>query len=381
MPSYLASWLRGNMSLIALLVITFCIYIPSLSGDFVIDDVVFIKDNPYIKDISHVARYFTKGLWENSALAVDTEAMYRPMNLVPFLLGQALWGNNPVGYHAFLILMHLVNICLVYVLIRKLTRSSEVAATLGAAVFALHPTRVESVAWISGGVDPLVMLFLLSAFLAHLFFVASCESVKQWRYLAISLFFFQIALWSKEVAIIFPALVVIYDWLFKRKIHWPVVLLQTVIVAAYLIVRSLVLGSTGKWSDLGLTHFLKVVDFGLGYGEMQLFPMQIPLYIQPPEHAVSSSLGIISAILIPALLGYCWKVGDAHHKKIVIFSAGWILGLLWPAILLAFYTNGFYAGRFLYVPAFGAAIIIAILYEHLNITYPRLKVVFILAGI
>jgi tetratricopeptide (TPR) repeat protein len=142
-----------------------------------------------------------------------------------------------------------------------------------------------------------------------------------------------------------------------------------------------VLGSTGKWSDLELTHFSKVLDFGLGYIEMWLFPTHIPFYIQPPEHAVSSSMGIISAMVIALLLGFFWKAFDTAGRKIISFSIIWTMGFLWPAVLLAFYTNGFYAGRFLYVPAFGVAILTAIFYDYLSVAYPRFKTALMSAGI
>jgi tetratricopeptide (TPR) repeat protein len=303
------------------------------------------------------------------------------MNLVPMMFNHALWGDKPFGYHAFLLLLHLVNACLVYVLIRRLASSSMLAATLGAAIFALHPTRVESVAWISGGIDPLVAFFLLSAFLAHIIFISSTQSIKKWRYLVLSLFCFQLALWSKEVAIFFPIMVIAYDWIDRKKIYWPSVFFQTIIVLVYLISRSLVLGSTGKWSDLELTHFSKVLDFGLGYIEMWLFPTHIPFYIQPPEHAVSSAMGIISAMVIALLLGFFWKAFDTAGRKIISFSIIWTMGFLWPAVLLAFYTNGFYAGRFLYVPAFGVAILTAIFYDYLSVAYPRFKTALMSAGI
>jgi protein O-mannosyl-transferase len=381
MQQKIFSWLQKNWGLTALLLATLCIYAPSLSGDFVIDDVIFIKNNPYITDISNVARFFTKGVWENSALEVGTESMYRPMNLVPMMLNHALWGSNPFGYHVFLLLLHLANASLVYVLIRKLASSSMPAAILGAGIFALHPTRVESVAWISGGIDPLVAFFLLSAFLAHIIFISSTQSIKQWRYLVLSLFCFQLALWSKEVAIFFPVMVIAYDWIDRKKIYWPSVFFQTIIVLVYLISRSLVLGSTGKWSDLELTHFSKVLDFGLGYSEMWLFPTHIPFFIQPPEHAVSSAMGIVSAMVMALLLGFFWKVFDTAGRKIISYSIIWTVGFLWPAFLLAFYTNGFYAGRFLYVPALGIAILTAIFYDYLSATYPRFKTALVSAGI
>lgn len=374
MRKYLTSWLRNNPGLIALLLVSFFIYAPSLSGDFVIDDVPFVRDNPYIRDVSHIPRFFTRGLWENSALEINTESQYRPMNLVPMLLNHALWGSNPAGYHVFLLLLHLANTCLVYVLIRELATGSAMAAVIGSAMFALHPARVESVAWISGGIDPLVTFFLLGALLAHRSFVASPDDIKEWRYLALSLLCFQLALWSKEVAIVFPLIVVVHDLIYRRKIDWSAAFLHTMVVAGYLIARSLVLGATGKWSAIDLSQFSRALDFALGYSEMLMFPIQVPFYIQPPEHAVSSVMGIVGAIVIVMLAGFCWRYFDMGRKKALAFSFIWMVVFFWPAVLMAFYTGGYYAGRFLYVPAVGVAILAANFYDYLIANYQRLKI-------
>ncbi len=371
MKKNLTSWLRHHFALLALLLVSFLIYLPSLSGDFVIDDIPFIRDNPYIRDVSHVARFFTKGIWENSVLEDSTGAMYRPMHSVYLLLNHAIWGNNPVGYHVFLLLLHLANTCLVYVLIRKLVTGSAMAATIGAAMFALHPTRVESVAWISGGVDPLVTFFLLGAMLAHLSFV---ESKKQWRYLALSLFCFQMALWNKEVAIAFPLVVVAHDLIYRRKIHWPIASLHTVLVVAYLIASSLVLGESGRWTYLDLTQLSRVIDFLLGYSELLVFPAKVPFYLQSPGHSVSSALGIIGAIVIVTLAGFSWRAFDPDRRKSLIFSLVWMIGFFWPAVLMAFYGEGFYFARWLYVPAVGVAVFTAVFYDHINVNYPGLKI-------
>jgi protein O-mannosyl-transferase len=381
MQQYLTSWLRNNLGLVVLLMAAFFIYAPSMSGDFVIDDIPFVRDNPYIRDISHVTRFFTKGVWENSAQEIKNEPLYRPMNLVPMLLNHALWGSNPVGYHAFLLLLHLANTCLVYALIRKVVAGSAMAATIGAAMFALHPARVESVAWISGGIDPLVAFFLLGAMLAHRSFIDSLKNKpadrsnkKAWRYLGLSLICFQLALWSKEVAIIFPLIVVAHDLIYRRKIDWPTVLLHAMVVAGYLIARSLVLAKAGQLSAIDLSHFSRVIDFVLGYSEMLVLPAHIPFYIQPPEHSVSSALGIVSAIVIAMLAGFCWRSFDTGRRKDLAFSVVWMIGFFWPAILLAFYTDGFYAGRYLYIPAAGVAVFVAVFYDYMNTAYPRLKI-------
>ena len=101
MQRNLIAWLRNNIGLVVVIAVSFIIYAPSLSGDFIIDDIPQVRDNPYIRDISSISRFFTKGLWENSALEITTEQRYLPMTLVPMLLNYKLWGSNPFGVSLF----------------------------------------------------------------------------------------------------------------------------------------------------------------------------------------------------------------------------------------------------------------------------------------
>ena len=371
MKQSLTSLLRNNFGLFALLFVSFLIYVPSLSGDFVVDDTPAIKNNTYIRDGSHVASFFSKGFWENTALQDKTIAMYRPMVLVLFSLNNGVSGNNPLGYHVTLLLLHLANILLVFALIRKLTAGSAIGAIIGASFFALHPTRVESVAWLSGITDPLVIFFLLASLLAHRIFI---ENPKGWRYLAVSLLCFQLALWSKEVAIAFPLVVVAHDLIYRRKINWPEAFLHAGLVMGYLVARSFALGASGKPGDLDISQFSRAVDFLLGYSQLLVFPAQIPFYIQPPGHPVSSALGWIGAITIILLVGYSLRNFDQDRRKTLAFSAIWIAVFSWPAILMMFYMEGFYSARFLYVPAAGVAIFLSTLYNHMNAAHPGLKI-------
>lgn len=368
---YPALWIRNHFGLLALLFVSFLIYVPSLSGDFVIDDVPTIKDNPHIRDYSHIPDFFTKGVWANSALGNNTVPIYRPMHLMIELLNHAVWGNNPVGYHIFSLLLHLANTCLIYVLIRKLPAGSAVAATVGAAMFALHPTRVESVAWLSGITDPLVAFFLLGALLAHRSFL---ENQKRWGYLVLSLICFQLALWSKEVAIALPLVVIAHDLIYRRKFHWPAALLHAGMVIGYLLARSSALGVPGNPGALDISKFSRAIDFTLGYSEMLVLPAGVPFYLQPPEHPVSSALGVASLIAMVMLAGFSWRVFNPDRRKALVFSLCWAIGFSWPTILMMFYMEGYYSARFLYVPALGVAIFIAAFYEQMKTPYPRLNI-------
>jgi hypothetical protein len=82
MQKYLILWLRNNLGLIALLLVSFLIYLPSLSGDFVVDDVPFIKDSPYIRDVGNITKFFTQGCRENSTKGDVTRSQYRPTTLI-----------------------------------------------------------------------------------------------------------------------------------------------------------------------------------------------------------------------------------------------------------------------------------------------------------
>ena len=374
MQKYLPPWLRNNLAMAVLITVSFIMYAPSLGGDFIIDDIPQVRDNPYIRHISDIPRYFTKGLWENSALEITTEKRYLPMTLVPMLLNYQVWGKNPFGYHLFLLLLHLVNALLVYVLIRKIASGSAMAATVGAAVFALHPAKVGSVAWIIGGVEPLVAFFLLGAMLSHRYYANSLGHDKKWRYLGLSLVCFQLALWSKEVAVAFPLVVAVHDLIYRKKIDWTTASLHALIVVAYMIARSLVLGGAGVTEGVNLSQFSRALDFALGYSEMLVFPLHIPFYILPPEHSVSSVLGWIGILVMFTLAGFGWRTFDKSRRQVFAFSAAWAVIFFWPAILLAFYTLGFYAPRYLYVPSVGVSIFIAVLYDSMNAAYSRLKI-------
>ena len=146
------------------------------------------------------------------------------------------------------------------------------------------------------------------------------------------------------------------------------------IVAGYMVARRLVLGEGGVAEGIDISQLSRALDFALGYSEMLVFPTHVPFYILSPEHPVSSVLGWIGAIVILLLAGFCWRGCDTHRRKVFAFSLVWAIVLFWPAILLSFYTEGFYSPRYLYVPSVGMAILAAVFFDHIKEAYPRLNI-------
>ena len=127
---------------------------PALPGDFLWDDDLHITANPTI-----VGPLGLKEIWTTAA------ANYFPLVLTNFWVQHALWGLNPLGYHVVTLLCHGLAAVLLW---RVLVRLNARGAWLGAALWALHPVQVESVAWICELKNTQSAVFFLGAILAWL---------------------------------------------------------------------------------------------------------------------------------------------------------------------------------------------------------------------
>ena len=128
---------------LVLVIITFVAYIPAIRDGFIWDDERHVTQNVNLRSIHGLYR-----IW----FAPLTDPQYYPLQLTSFWMEYHLWVLWPVGYHAVNILLHALNALLLWMVLQQL----EVpGAWLVAAVFAVHPVQVESVAWVSdAGVFP-----------------------------------------------------------------------------------------------------------------------------------------------------------------------------------------------------------------------------------
>ena len=174
-------------------------YLPAmLWGGFVWDDKILTNAEP-VREVS--------GLWQIwfSPSAIGEEGHYWPLVYTTFWLEHKLWGFSPTGYHVVNVLLHLANTLLVWHILRRLTVSG---AWMVAAVFAVHPLHVESVAWVIERKDVLSGLFYLAAMLGWLRFV---EQPRPRRYVW-PLALYVAALLSKSIAVTLPAALLICHW-------------------------------------------------------------------------------------------------------------------------------------------------------------------------
>ena len=223
------SGLMRNWTIGIVLTISFLVFANSLGNGYAYDDRTQILQNQVLRDFSNLPTALTKELWfwrvmqdqDPSMQDGPTTPYYRPMftillmvcyHLFPATVEGTTIEQNAAWWHLVTILIHLLAVYLAFLVLEKVSGDLRVTA-IATLLFAVHPLRSESVAWISGISDPYLVVFLLSSFL---FYLRYRESRKP-KELATSLVLFMFAAFTKEPAVALPIFIGAYElWVANR---------------------------------------------------------------------------------------------------------------------------------------------------------------------
>lgn len=184
---------------IIILAATAIAYQQAWFAGYIWDDDVYVTGNKLLTAPDGLRR-----IW----FSFESPSQYFPLTYTSFRLERALWGLHPAGYHWVNILLHAGNALLVWRLLRILVVPG---AWIAAALFALHPVHVESVAWITERKNVLMGFFFLLALLSWTKFLEK-PSRRAWGYYASALLFYVLALFSKTTACTLPAGLLLVLW-------------------------------------------------------------------------------------------------------------------------------------------------------------------------
>lgn len=214
-PAIKAASRRTLVALIPLSIaaVTILCFLPALRNGFVAwDDETNFIQNPHYRGLGATQLHW---MWTTTLMG-----HYVPLSWMSLGLDYDLWGMNPGGYHLTSILIHGANAVLVYFIARRILRYSDgtafdqsaslTAAAIAAALgFALHPLRVESVAWATERRDVLSCLFFFASILSYLRFIGDPRRSRRWYISASSLF--AASLLSKATTMTLPAVLVLIN--------------------------------------------------------------------------------------------------------------------------------------------------------------------------
>jgi tetratricopeptide (TPR) repeat protein len=346
-------WRRNVWLGLTLLVLVLVAYLPAVSGGFIWDDDAHLTENPCI-----VGPLGLKDIWTSA------HARICPLVQTTFWLEYRLWGRNPLPYHVVTILLHAAAALVLWRVLRILRVPG---AWLGAALWALHPVQVESVAWITEMKNTQSGLFFLLAVL--LFCQSRLAAPGQNRagrpgfYYSLTLVFAALALASKSSTVILPLILALCAWWLDRGWHWRRNLLQLTPLLALSFLTGIVtlwtqkaegafdpefaLGFAGRLAVAG-----KVVWFYLG---KLLWPHPL-IFIYPRWRIDAADFATyLPTLAVAGLMVTLWWQRDRWARS-AFFTLAFFVAALLPVLGLIdtyFWRYAFVGDHFQYLASMG----------------------------
>jgi len=350
--------------IVFIFLIGFLVYTNSLFNNFVWDDEEQVVNNPYIRSFTNLPTIFKGGTFSTGGAGLSGW-YYKPLMSLWFTANYAVFGLRPFGFHLSQVSLHLVNSILIFLIFNKLfisfdAKIATLAAFFSALIFAVHPTNVESVAYVASTQEILYTFFLLLALNMNSLF------------LAVSFFFF--SLLSKESAVIGIPLIFLYLWLIKNQkktaLGWLIGSGATFLF--YFFLRTFVARiplSPPRLSPIAnasLTQRLVTIPFEIfSYLRLIFFPLNLSI----AQHQVIKDITDIrfwgaALPVVVVFLSLIWLLFKLK-EKLAWFFFFWFIGSL-TLVLNIFPLDMTIAERWLYFPLIGFLGLTAVLFLQLK---------------
>lgn len=344
----------------ALALLTIAVYAAVAHFEFVTwDDGNYVRIDPV-----------TSGLtWRGVAWAFTTatEPYWHPLTWLSHMLDVSLYGNEAGGHHVTNLIFHVANVLLLFGVFVRMTGAVGRSAFV-AALFAVHPLHVESVAWVAERKDVLSTFFFLLTIWAYITYVRR-PHVR--RFLIVCLCY-ALGLMAKPMLVTLPLVLLLLDaWPLERARRgagstWLGLVLEKAPLAAMAAAASvatfLIQRQTGAMGDgsteafpLGMRAVNAVVSYAAYLGQM-IWPAGLSAFYPYPREipiaAVLASVGVLAGLSMAAVRG-------ARKRPYVLVGWLWYVGTLVPVIGFVQAGGQARADRFTYVPLIGIFVIVA----------------------
>ena len=318
---------------------------------------VSFDDSKYITANRHVLAGLTS---ETIRWAFTTTHFHswHPITWLSHALDCTIFGLNPKGHHLHNLFLHIINAILFLLILHRLTKQL-LLSFVGAALWAVHPLRVEAVAWATGRKDMLVGLFFLLALYSFLHY----RQLKSNLCYGLLLFFFVCGLMSKPMIVTLPFLLLLMDYLgpneAKLKLSFkeltPLFLLSCLFSGLFYWTQA----SGGSLSPLAELPFsaklMNSISSYTLYLWQTVYPLGLACLYPHPQENIAPSLLVLSLFLLVGLTFLL--VQFSKKEKAIVLGWFWFLGTLVPVIGLVQLGTHARADRFTYIPAMGLSLL------------------------
>jgi tetratricopeptide (TPR) repeat protein len=338
-----------KITMTALLFVILLLFSNSLSSEFVWDDTSIMKKQIFT-DWRNIGTIMTVA---DTATEGDNTSYYRPLTYLTFLWDYQMWKLKPFWYNLENVLLHALVSVLLFQLISRVS-SDNMVAFISALFFAVHPAVTEPVNFIAGGRNTMLCAaFTLGALLCVSY---SARGRYKWAVFSVISYFF--ALLSKEQAIMLPVFLLCVALLGRsQKLKVNKYLLTGVfaVTGAYLILRSVILGSVGSEFDIHISYEqMKIIASALfGYFRIMFYPMNLSIeYVTMPLPLLSYKAAAAASLMIMLIYGALRRDTD----DLLRLAAIWLVLSFLPISNIIPLPSAPVADRFLYMPLLGMSL-------------------------
>ena len=341
---------------LGLIALVFSIYAQTLWHGFInFDDPLYVTENPVIQ----------KGItWEGMKYAATTvcDENWHPLTMLTHMADCQFYGTWAGGHHLTCLMLHALGVVLLFLLLRSMTGALWKSA-LVAALWAVHPLRVESVAWIAELKDVLSGDFF---FMTLIVYVSYTRRRTLPRYLAVMLLF-ALGLMSKPMLVTLPFVLLLLDyWPLHRmeRLKPQTSLLPLLLEKIPLLVLAFLSVITTLWAQKGAIEAMNPMPLSLRLGNavmaygtylfQMVWPVNLAIYY-PVGVGELSHWKIVSVLILLVAISL---LVIAARKRLPYLLVGWFwyLGMLLPVIGILKVGSQAYADRYTYLPTIGILI-------------------------
>jgi tetratricopeptide (TPR) repeat protein len=316
------------------------------------DDTSIITNNyGFLNDFRNVSQAFEK----DNFMVQKGKGYYRPIQTVSFMVDTQISGGEPYVYHFSNILYHILTVIVLFFLLRKLRVRDSISFFISL-LFSVHPLFTDAIAWIPGRGDLLAGLFCSVSYLAFLYY----NSTKNKWYFFFHSTAFILALFSKEISVFLPAIIILYYWVvlknrYKIRELVPFIFVWSFSVCLFFLLRHLYVNNQDILSFKAFISNLPVIPVFLSKLVIPLGLSSMPVY---------EILYIIIGLTLFILSGFfIWKL-KAGNKSLIILGIVWFLGFIIPAMFVVLPFTKFhfeYLECRAYLPSIGIFIAMGVL--------------------
>jgi len=355
----LSSFIKENKNLIVIIIITFIAYLPSINGDFLNwDDDIYILNNPSLTNLSieNLKSIFSEFYY----------GLYNPLTNLSWAIDYSLGGLKPFIFHFHNIVLHLLNVVLIFILFKDYLIKNKDIAIITASLFAIAPIHVESVAWITERKDVLYTAYYLISIIFYLKYIDE----KKNKYFLLAFISFVFSIFSKGMAASLPLLLIAIDYFKDRKLFNLKIILEKIPFLTISFIMG-ILNIFAQREFYGIRKDVYSISEQISFSSYSFvqyiiksfIPYKLSAFYPYPENGTNSGLWLFIIPVVIIIGVFIYSI-IKNRKDIILGISFFVLNIIFVLQLFLHNTEAIISERYAYLSSIGIYLLFALMINY-----------------